>query len=128
MDIALKLISAGVVSLLLGFPQHGYAQSDVSNYSQKTLLKNWAFSRCLGQVYKDEKTKDDANSSAAAYLEYGHQPITAYEKLDVLVARYASRKYSGSVDSQFNTMKCIDLLYSKELDELVGKLLSKKRR
>lgn len=91
-------------------------------YSQKALLKNWAVTRCLAEAYSDQTSKDDANASAAAYLERGKQPMEAYEKLDELAIRYAKLNYGSVSGSRLNTMKCIDLFNSKELDELAGKL------
>lgn len=115
----------GMLALVLS--QQACAQSDTEKYSQKQLLKNWALSRCLAQAYTDKSTKDDANATASAYLEYGKQPIEVYTELDALVGKYSQRHYSGSVDSSFNTMKCIDLFNSKELDDLSGKLSKKNK-
>ncbi|MGC4096853.1 MAG: T6SS amidase immunity protein Tai4 family protein [Nitrospira sp.] len=92
-----------------------------ATYSQKTLLKNWALSVCLAKVAKNAELKEDANATASAYMEFGKQPIEAYDALHDLADRYAHRKYSGAVQSEFNTMKCIDLLHSKELEALAGK-------
>ncbi len=99
-----------------------YSKSMTEEYSQKTLLKNWAFCICLASVSKDKDTIDDANATASAYLEYGKQPIEAYNMLRKLSEQYARRQYVGSIKSEFNTMKCIDLLHSKELDKLVNEL------
>ncbi len=87
-----------------------------AKYSQKTLLKNWALSRCLAQIAPDEASRNDANATAAAYLEFGHQPIETYEAIDQLVATFIKREYVGSIKSPYNTMKCIDLFHSRELD------------
>lgn len=92
-----------------------------SNYNQKTLLKNWALSVCLAQVAQDERTANDAGSTAGAYLEFGKQDLAVYDELRALVAKYVALKYGGSVQSEFNTMKCIDLFHSKELDRLSTK-------
>jgi hypothetical protein len=98
------------------------ARSPVEGYSQKTLLKNWALSVCLAQVAHSVRDRDDANAAASAYLEFGRQPIEAYDALRALAQRYANRTYSGSMPASFNTMKCIDLFHSRELDTLVGRL------
>jgi len=118
------LATLGVI--LLALIQPAIAQDEAKHYSQKTLLKNWALSRCLGQVYGDAKTKDDANATAGAYLEFGHQPIEAYDALSALVTKYVQRNYASSVGSDLNTMKCIDLFHSKELDVLTGRLAKNK--
>lgn len=111
--------------LTLAVTQQVQAQSDSGDSEQKILLKNWTLSRCLAQVYTDTKTKDDANATAAAYLEAGRQSIDSYESLDALIKKYVNKKYSGSIKSEFNTMKCIDLLNSKELDSLSSKLIKR---
>jgi Type VI secretion system (T6SS), amidase immunity protein len=100
----------------------GYSEAMTAKYSQKALLKNWALSVCLAQVAEHAAERDDANATAGAYLEFGHQPIEAYEQIQKLVQQYAARKYAGSVDSEFNTMKCIDLVNSEELDVLTDRL------
>lgn len=106
-------------------PVHGQ-EYPASKYSQKTLLKNWALSRCLGKVYVDGKSAEDANASASAYLEFGRQPIQVYEAVSVIVNKYVNKKYAGSLPSEFNTMKCIDLFHSKELDVLSSKYSASK--
>ncbi|MET1536020.1 T6SS amidase immunity protein Tai4 family protein [Burkholderia sola] len=98
------------------------SRSPGERYSQKTLLKNWALSVCLAQVAHSVRDRDDANAAASAYLEFGHQPIEAYDALRALARRYATRTYSGSIPASFNTMKCIDLFHSRELDMLADRL------
>lgn len=112
-------VACVLVFTLVGTAQ---AQGEIRGYSQKMLLKNWALSRCLGQVYEDAGARQDANASAGAYLEFGDQPIETYEALSVIVDEFANRNYSGSVDSRFGTMKCIDLMNSKRLDDLATEL------
>lgn len=98
------------------------SRSPGERYSQKILLKNWALSVCLAQVAHGVRDRDDANAAASAYLEFGHQPIEAYDALRALARRYATRTYSGSIPASFNTMKCIDLFHSRELDMLADRL------
>lgn len=118
----MKVALAAVCLVVFTVANPVYGQEDPApKYSQKTLLKNWALSRCLGQVYLNGKPAEDANASASAYLEFGRQPIQAYEAVRVIVDKYANKKYAGSVRSEFNTMKCIDLFHSKELDVLSSK-------
>jgi len=103
-----------------------YAKSATESYSQKTLLKNWALSVCLARIASDPTGRSDANATASAYMEFGQQPIEAYDALRVLAEKFAARKYGGSVASEFNTMKCIDLLYSIELDSIATELAKEK--
>jgi hypothetical protein len=103
-----------------------YSPSMTENYSQKTLLKNWALSVCLAKISKDTTEREDANATASAYFEFGQQHIEAYDALRKLAEQYANRKYGGSIKSDFNTMKCIDLFHSKELNDLTSKFSKKK--
>jgi hypothetical protein len=99
----------------------------IYEYSQRTLLKNWALSVCLAKVSKDEWHREDANASAGAYLEFGRQPIEAYEELRDLASKYAARTYSSSnsAEAELNTMKCIDLFHSEELNALATQWVKK---
>lgn len=98
-----------------------------ATYSQKTLLKNWAVSVCLAKVAKTPEAKEDANATASAYMEFGKQPIEAYEPLRELADTYSKRIYGGAVQSELNTMKCIDLMHSKELETLAARLAKQSR-
>lgn len=99
-----------------------------ASYSQKVLLKNWAFSVCLAKVAKTQDAKDDANATASAYMEFGKLPIESYEPLRELADRYAKRVYGGAVPGEFDTMKCIDLMHSKELEVLTSRLAGATKR
>jgi Type VI secretion system (T6SS), amidase immunity protein len=125
--VATSLAILAITQHVLAQPSESvsYSQSMTEKYSQKVLLKNWALSVCLATVSKDENARNDANATASAYLEFGRQPIEAYESLRILAEQYANRKYVGSIKSEFNTMKCIDLFHSKELETLTSKLTKK---
>ncbi|KWZ34367.1 T6SS amidase immunity protein Tai4 family protein [Burkholderia anthina] len=86
------------------------------------MLKNWALGVCLAGIAHDTRDRDDANATASAYLEFGDQPIEACDALRALTQRYVKRQYSGSIPASFNTMKCIDLFHSRELDALSDRL------
>lgn len=132
MAIAMRLSIAAlcgsflVLAHAVGTESVKTAPPEIEKYPQRTLLKNWALCRCLAQATTDPATRDDADATAAAYLEFGKQPIEAYEALSKLVDRYAKLKYGGSTNSTYNTMKCVDLFHSKELDALTGKLVKMK--
>lgn len=96
-------------------------QNAIKHYSQNVLFKNWVLSRCLAKAYSSDESKKDAEVTASAYLEFGKAGIEAYEKADVLVGKYLATTYDGSVHSSYNTMKCIDLFHSRDLDSLAKK-------
>lgn len=91
--------------------------------AQKMLMKNWALSICFARIAHDQATKADAGLTASAYLENSQQDLEDFDKIDKLVDKYLAMKYGGSVPSNYNTMKCIDLFHSTELDHLVSRLV-----
>lgn len=98
-----------------------------AKYSQKILLKNWALSRCLGQAYGVKAAQDDAYRTAGAYLEFSIVPVERFDSLSALVDKYLRADYRGSQEGSFNTMKCIDLFHSRELDRLAASLVRGER-
>ena len=80
---------------------------------------NWALSRCIGKAAKDERDRSDAFASAGGYLEQGELGIEIYEEMSKLVDLYLAKTYGSVVGSDLNTMKCIDLYSSEELDTVV---------
>jgi hypothetical protein len=122
MGTALKTITVLSMGLAFAFGEVCVgAGSSTASYSQRDLLKNWALSVCFAKITEDAKTEEDASATASAYLEFGEQPLEAYDEIEELVKKYVNRKYGGSIPSEFNTMKCIDLFHSAELDDLVTK-------
>lgn len=121
-----------IAGAMLALALHAQAQPSkptsikhpLERFTQRELLKNWALSVCLAKIAKDPADRKDANATAGGYFEFGRQPIETYDEIRALVDEFASRKYSakpeiGEVPSELNTMKCIDLFHSKELDRLV---------
>lgn len=104
-----------LLAVALGFPSCNHSGSP-SQDTQAAILKKWALSRCLSHSANQTPAGDDAAKTAAAYLEMGNVGVDVYEKLDALAKSYLTRTYTGSVQSPYDTMKCIDLFESEELD------------
>lgn len=118
MEASLKMSrSVFVLTIALGVPSCGPSSSTRPD-TQAALLKKWTLARCLSHAAEQTPTGDDAAKTAAAYLEMGNVGVDVYERLDALAERYLTRIYSGSVKSPYDTMKCIDLFESEELDRL----------
>lgn len=115
-----RLAVACSMLLLAGSGAAGCATTKPQKASEDAQpLKNWALSRCLAKAYPGERAADDAAKSAAAYLEMSSAGIELYERIDELVQTYLTRTYSGSVKSNYNTMKCIDLFHGEDLAALI---------
>jgi hypothetical protein len=124
MDSQLKQIGTilSVIALAFFFSSSAAGtESATQSYSQTVLLKNWVLSRCLAKATPSKPAKDDAQLTASAYLEFGNLPIEAYDEGESLVDQYLKRHYSGVINGNYNTMKCIDLFHGKELDALARK-------
>jgi hypothetical protein len=91
-----------------------------ASHAEADVLKNWALCRCIGKAAHNEPFGDDASKSAAAYLEQGSGKIETYQRIDALVDSYLARKYTGSVPSSYQMMKCIDLFRSRELERVAS--------
>lgn len=93
-------------------------QGKAKTRPEVNALKNWALSYCIASTLEPGPAKQDALNTAGAYLEAGNQPIEAYEKATQLIKLYLAKNYTGVTSGAFNTMKCIDLYESAELDML----------
>ncbi|MEN3113429.1 T6SS amidase immunity protein Tai4 family protein [Uliginosibacterium paludis] len=89
-------------------------------------MKNWALSACIARMAKDPETRNDASLTASAFLENSQQDLEDFEQLGKLVDDYLALQYGGSVKSDYNTMKCIDLFHSRKLDQLASRLVKRR--
>lgn len=110
-----------------------FKDARVWNYPPRILAKNLALSMCLRQIAKDETTASDAGSSANGYFQYSAIGFEDLDEIKALVNEFVALKYEGHTEfgeksPDFNTMKCIDLFHSAELDALIGKFLEERPR
>jgi hypothetical protein len=138
MDIAMKhLWTFALAALLSGCASNRdcavFEDARVWNYPSRVLVKNLALSVCLAQIAKDTSTASDAGSSANGYFQYSSIGFEELDEIRALANEFAALKYGGHTEfgaksPDFNTMKCIDLFHSAELDALVGKFLEERPR
>ncbi|EDS8404695.1 hypothetical protein CNQ66_004582, partial [Salmonella enterica subsp. enterica serovar Berta] len=53
------------------------------------------------------------------------QSVEIYHEIDEIAKKYSGLKYNGSISSDFNTMKCIDFIHDRELNELIKRRVEK---
>lgn len=97
--------------------------SNSESAHQESIFKNWVLSRCLSYTFKDPIQKQDALNTASAYLEQSTLSVEQLTSSEPLIKNYLSKKYDGSIEGTFNTMKCIDLFNSSDLDTLYQDLI-----
>jgi hypothetical protein len=102
------------------------SKPEVPKYSQVELLKNYAMARCLSQAFPGSVLEGDATATAAGYLERGSVSADAYVEVAKLADTFLARKYPSQSGQPLQTMKCIDLFQSKDLN-LVVKRFARQR-
>ena len=85
---------------------------------ERYTYKSWVLSRCLASIAKNEEDKADALNTASVYLEASRLSIEDFTDAKPLIEKYITKNYQGSIPGTFNTKKCIELLYSRELEQL----------
>jgi len=89
---------------------------------QEEIFKSWVLSRCLSYTFENSNHKQDALNTASAYLEKSTLSVEQLLTSEPLIKNFLSKNYQGSIEGTFNTMKCIDLFNSSELDTLYREL------
>ncbi|WP_193090316.1 T6SS amidase immunity protein Tai4 family protein [Advenella sp. FME57] len=97
--------------------------------NQVKLFKYWALARCGATLSKQAGSaalEEDWSNTAAAYLEYSTVPLEANEAAQALIEKFLkSTTRSGSTGGSYESMKCIDLFNSRELDALAAQYIKK---
>ena len=105
-------------------------EQELKSYdNQIKLFKYWTLARCGATLSKQAGStalEEDWSNTAAAYLEYSTVPLEANEAAQALVEQFLkTTTRSGSTGGSYESMKCIDLFNSSELDALAGKYIKK---
>ena len=112
-------IAATVFALPLATAPADVDRSGGRKYSQADLLRNYALARCLSRAFPDSQLAPDASATAAGYLERGSVSADAYAEIAKLAEEFLARKYSSLSGQPLQTMKCIDLFHSSDVDRVV---------
>lgn len=85
-----------------------YAQTlpDVSAFSQQQIFENWVQNRCISKIADSKSLKDDAEASAAAWLEASNLPAENFEKADKVIVSLLKEKVGGTEPGQYQVLKC----------------------
>ncbi|EPW3922190.1 hypothetical protein CIW64_14210 [Enterobacter cloacae] len=85
-----------------------YAQTlpDVSVFSQQQIFENWVQNRCIGKIAESKSLKDDAEASAAAWLEASDLPAENFEKADKMIISLLKEKVGGTAPGHYQVLKC----------------------
>lgn len=79
---------------------------DVSAFSQQQIFKNWVQNRCIGRIADSKSLRDDAEASAAAWLEASDLPAENFEKADKVIDTLLKEKVGGTEQGHYQVLKC----------------------
>lgn len=83
-------------------------------------IKAYAVVVCYGAGFAADKALTEETIRAARfYIDKGKYQIEAYNEAANLARSFQRRNYLSETGETWAAMKCIDLLYSKELEKLV---------
>jgi Type VI secretion system (T6SS), amidase immunity protein len=117
-----------LLSLATGPTGVGDTAASVDRYSEADLLRNWALARCLSRAFPGSPLEGDAAAATGGYLERGAVEAEAYAELAKLADQFLSRTYASQSGQPLQTMKCIDLFHSAEVDRVVKRYTKKRGR
>lgn len=85
-----------------------YSQTlpDVNAFSQQQIFENWVQNRCIGKIADSKILKDDAEASAAAWLEASDLPPANFEKADKVIVSLLNEKVGGTEPGNYQILKC----------------------
>lgn len=110
--------------LIISFPSVLYAASTFPNlttFSQHDIFNHWVETRCISRAFNNADITKDANVSAAAWLETSSLPVDAFNEADKLIDAELKVKLSGSVDGDYNILRCSLIANSKTAGEIFKK-------
>lgn len=84
----------------------GSALPNLSTFSQQEIFIHWIENRCIAKIAETERLKQDANQSAAVWLEYSQLPVDAFNNADKLINEEGKISLSGSVKGEYNVLRC----------------------
>src|ERR1043166_2436271 len=104
--------------LLIFFILSGFISFSQKNISKdltkrRLQLKNYAFCSCIYNVDTTKRQTMVDDGSMSGYFEISDYEFEAYNILDILAKKYASKKYSSKFNKPLGLMKCLDFYNSK---------------
>ena len=79
---------------------------DVSAFSQQQIFENWVQNRCISKIADSKSLKDDAEASAAAWLEASDLAAENFEKADKVIDTLLKEKVGGTEQGHYQVLKC----------------------
>lgn len=113
-----------ILPMFLSFSVAAVELPETKSFSQYEQYKHWVETRCIGKAFNNADITKDANISAAAWLETSSLPVDAFNEADKPIDAELKVKLSGSVEGNYNILKC-SLIANSKAAEKIFKTFSK---
>ncbi|NUU67694.1 hypothetical protein HQN64_16470 [Enterobacteriaceae bacterium BIT-l23] len=94
---------------------------EMTSFSQQQIFTHWVQNRCIGKITQDKLLIDDARKSAAAWLEFSQLPVEDFQAADKFIDAALKQKISGSVESQYQVLKCTLIANSDDIQAIFSR-------
>ncbi|EGT4373744.1 hypothetical protein SNQ26_003015 [Cronobacter malonaticus] len=95
--------------------------ASISEFTQPQIFSEWVQNRCMGHIADSAALKEDANASAAAWLEASELPVEAFNEADTIITQALKTPASGTAKSDYRVLKCSLIAHSPEMTALYKK-------
>ncbi|AKE93831.1 hypothetical protein VWS67_003825 [Cronobacter sakazakii] len=100
----------------------------VSEFTQPQIFTEWVQNRCMGHIADSVALKEDANASAAAWLEASELPVEAFNEADTIITQALKTPVGGTAKSDYRVLKCSLIAHSPEIMALYQKSAAQRAR
>lgn len=85
---------------------------------ERLTLKNYAFCKCLQNVYEGDSIFI-LDGSSSGYFQIGAYNINVYDSIDSIAKIFSLKEYKSYGNHPLGIMKCLDFYNSKQLELFV---------
>ncbi|WP_171965586.1 T6SS amidase immunity protein Tai4 family protein [Cronobacter sakazakii] len=90
----------------------------VSEFTQPQIFTEWVQNRCMSHIADSAALKEDANASAAAWLEASELPVEAFNEADTIITQALKTPVGGTAKSDYRVLKCSLIAHSVAMQKV----------
>ncbi|EOC0033132.1 T6SS amidase immunity protein Tai4 family protein [Cronobacter sakazakii] len=92
--------------------------ASISEFTQPQIFSEWVQNRCMGHIADSVALKEDANASAAAWLEASELPAKAFNEADTIITQALKTPVGGTAKSDYRVLKCSLIAHSVAMQKV----------
>ncbi|EGT5207047.1 TPA: hypothetical protein JD203_00775 [Cronobacter sakazakii] len=90
----------------------------VSEFTQPQIFTEWVQNRCMGHIADSAALKEDANASAAVWLEASELSVEAFNEADTIITQALKTPVGGTAKSDYRVLKCSLIAHSVAMQKV----------